>query len=451
MKIRLYKKEIPKHLLKYFKPVDPYPNSGQFRLRNQIIWYKPNHIPSSAKDRFAGAYEPVFMLVKKIRYWFDLEEVRELSEKSLQKNDVPEGDGLSPKYETIFQNEDVEKWKWMTPKYRRGKGHSNRQGLDRPLNTVTIKAYKDYQEPIAKFLKKHIKSSHKPILDKTFGKHKWRHWIRTDLSGAALPCVEDWFKLKEILRFDDTFDDKIYEVQKLNIPIFRSGRNPGDVWAIPTQPFSARKLGFKSIDHYATFPEELVRRCILCGCPQWICKKCGKARVRITKTEQEIDKWDDKYWWDFLHRTSHSNRFYKRAFEIMKKWMIESNCYDYETFYKWWLEQKKGKWASGNLQKGQGNKFNRELPFPRPEKRLSTHTVGWTDCGCNAGWEAGVVLDPFMGSGTTLKVAEELNRKWIGIDMNPKYCRMAVKRVSEVIEMNKQKPKYKELFNENGN
>jgi len=37
------------------------------------------------------------------------------------------------------------------------------------------------------------------------------------------------------------------------------GRNPGDVWSIPTSPFPGA--------HFATMPSELVRRCILAGCP----------------------------------------------------------------------------------------------------------------------------------------------------------------------------------------
>jgi DNA modification methylase len=43
--------------------------------------------------------------------------------------------------------------------------------------------------------------------------------------------------------------------------------------------------------------------------------------------------------------------------------------------------------------------------------------------------ESGVVLDPFMGSGTTAIVAESLNRRWIGIDINTNYCELATARI----------------------
>jgi site-specific DNA-methyltransferase (cytosine-N4-specific) len=43
--------------------------------------------------------------------------------------------------------------------------------------------------------------------------------------------------------------------------------------------------------------------------------------------------------------------------------------------------------------------------------------------------EGGVVLDPFLGSGTTALVAERLNRRWIGIELNPEYVQMAEKRL----------------------
>ena len=48
--------------------------------------------------------------------------------------------------------------------------------------------------------------------------------------------------------------------------------------------------------------------------------------------------------------------------------------------------------------------------------------------GCRPG---GTVLDPFMGSGTTAIVAERLNRKWDGIEINQDYCDIAVDRIKK--------------------
>ena len=43
--------------------------------------------------------------------------------------------------------------------------------------------------------------------------------------------------------------------------------------------------------------------------------------------------------------------------------------------------------------------------------------------------ENGIVLDPFLGSGTTLKVAKRLNRNGIGIELNQEYIQIAKKRI----------------------
>ena len=43
--------------------------------------------------------------------------------------------------------------------------------------------------------------------------------------------------------------------------------------------------------------------------------------------------------------------------------------------------------------------------------------------------ERGIVLDPFLGSGTTLKVAKKLNRSGIGMELNWKYIQIAKNRI----------------------
>lgn len=57
-----------------------------------------------------------------------------------------------------------------------------------------------------------------------------------------------------------------------------------------------------------------------------------------------------------------------------------------------------------------------------PEKLIETPILA----GCP---EGGIVLDPFMGSGTTAIVARRLSRKFIGIDLNPHYVKLAEDRI----------------------
>jgi site-specific DNA-methyltransferase (adenine-specific) len=47
--------------------------------------------------------------------------------------------------------------------------------------------------------------------------------------------------------------------------------------------------------------------------------------------------------------------------------------------------------------------------------------------------EGDVVLDPFVGSGTTCLAAKMLRRHWVGIDSKPEYCRMAEERLGSYL------------------
>lgn len=51
-------------------------------------------------------------------------------------------------------------------------------------------------------------------------------------------------------------------------------------------------------------------------------------------------------------------------------------------------------------------------------------------CSCHVGWTPGVVLDPFIGSGTVAIAAEEHRRDWLGIELNPEYAALAEQRIA---------------------
>jgi site-specific DNA-methyltransferase (adenine-specific) len=80
-----------------------------------------------------------------------------------------------------------------------------------------------------------------------------------------------------------------------------------------------------------------------------------------------------------------------------------------------------------------------DAPWTRPTRIVSkptsegmrhTREVGeLRRCECFAPTRPGVVLDPFMGTGTTAVVAERLNRDWLGVELNPTFSKLAEDRL----------------------
>ncbi len=69
------------------------------------------------------------------------------------------------------------------------------------------------------------------------------------------------------------------------------------------------------------------------------------------------------------------------------------------------------------------NKGDKTHPAVFPIELPLRHIKSWTN-------EGDIVLDPFCGSGTTLIAAEQLGRKWIGIDVDQKYCDLCIERMN---------------------
>lgn len=73
-------------------------------------------------------------------------------------------------------------------------------------------------------------------------------------------------------------------------------------------------------------------------------------------------------------------------------------------------------------------------PYQRPVRRLgavATRLALQAKCDCTAGSEPGLVLDPFLGSGTTAIAAQRLGRDWLGIELNPDYVALAHGRIED--------------------
>ena len=70
------------------------------------------------------------------------------------------------------------------------------------------------------------------------------------------------------------------------------------------------------------------------------------------------------------------------------------------------------------------NKNRKNHPTQKPEGLFERMILASSN-------EGDTVLDPFVGSGTTLRVCQQLNRNCIGIDINPDYVKMAEQRLAE--------------------
>lgn len=249
-----------------------------FILRNSIIWYKENCMPSSATDRFTVDYSTVFFFTKSGKYYFEqqFEPVKQCSIERLNR-------AIS----------DKNKW----------------------VNGA------DGQTP-------HNLSQPRPNKTKSYGNNQLSAQVRD------------------------------------NHDIHSSGnhlnRNPRTTWFIPTSPFKD--------SHFAVMSTEVVKKCILSGCPEAICSVCGKSREKVMKVTGQ------------------------------------------------------GKVPPiGGVKKAGGD----NPTYSGNNTKLIKEFNGYTDCGClNKTYTAGIVLDMFAGTGTSCFIAKSLGRDYIGIELNPDYLKM---------------------------
>ena len=157
--------------------------------------------------------------------------------------------------------------------------------------------------------------------------------------------------------------------QAVNTGSHPAGAPPLDYWVIPTQPYSG--------SHYAVYPPALCERPIKSMVPAKVCTVCGAPSERIVNVEGLSGR------------------------DMM----------------------------GANNDRGIGHSGKRD---PMPD--ITRTTIGWTECECpddGTKWRNGVVLDPFAGSGTTLMVANELERDAVGFDIDARNATLARQRVDK--------------------
>lgn len=220
-------------------------------MRNDIVWAKRNAMPESVTDRFSKKHEYFFFMTKSTNYYFDLDSVRDRAKVDTPKKYYDlDGSGISK--DLVGQRISKDK-------------PAQYAVIDKEFRNlvVEVRDLPDHNE-LRAYLSKARKSSGHTIqeIEDYFGTQAPHHWFE---KNGSYPSVDDWFKLKELLKFDETYDKQMTEVElksglKENNP---KGKNCGDVsdfWDIPTKP--------SSTNHYATYNDDLLKKPILAGCPE---------------------------------------------------------------------------------------------------------------------------------------------------------------------------------------
>lgn len=156
-------------------------------------------------------------------------------------------------------------------------------------------------------------------------------------------------------------------------------KNKRSVWTVTTKPFKEA--------HFATFPMDLIKPCVLAGCPEKACAECGEPYVRQIESKKvnrdELNVNDPRY---------------------------RPNTYD-------------GSYKDINGKADAGYRSTIDMGLQK-------------QCDCNTNkTKSGIVLDPFGGSATTGIVAEGNNRDSIMLELNSDYINIAKQRIQNEFGM----------------
>ena len=151
-------------------------------------------------------------------------------------------------------------------------------------------------------------------------------------------------------------------------------RNKRSVWDVNVNSYKEA--------HFATYPIKLIDPCIKAGVPKQVCSKCGKP-IEYVINKEPIPEYCKTY--------------------------LDGEAGD--------LKQTGS--LIGRVTNSKYDKFIKNRKIEIEEVK----------CSCNAEFLKGIVLDPFMGSGTTAIVALNNKVDYVGIELNPDYIEIIEKRI----------------------
>lgn len=355
--------------------------------RNDVVWLKRNAMPSSSSDRFSVDYERIFFFVKSsdTQYY--------TNEKTLQ---------LTTKQPLGIKGIEGIDWQWIPcPQCQVvGEGEASINGcIDESINQNVNSSDPCPRCNSIEKIQKSLWSGHDYYFEQQFEPYTE---LPNRWGGTKLKAKQS--TIGDSTTWDNNTGQSTYRDRSLRPNDL--GRNKRCVWQIPESIHevvleeSGDKISISQSElklllhrrqnrahgsildvptkpnleaHFATFPDGLIHTPIIAGSPEHVCRKCGMPRQPI-----------------FTFERTYRNR-----------------ATQYQSYRKI---------------NGQPNqRFDKSIPIKKC----------YSDCGCGSGWLKGIVLDPFVGIGTTALKARKEGRNFIGIELNIEYIKIANKLLSQ--------------------
>ena len=257
-------------------------------LRNDIIWNKPNHMPSSVKDRLTNAYEHIFHFVRSRKYYYNLDAIREkhstatmkritqpnvMNQAGGEKQDTLRGrpskgnasrcnlmvQNIAEKYKGKFDGFKDESEKYGSPRARTQRKY-NGQDVNPSEGHIRRGAeFADAKKEGTAFHMLGKNPSDVLLYDSKYAKHQYGQTLQAFVREQTIAKrrlvsraeAEKLFpnspkKQQEYINYIHDHDSHM------------EGKNPSDFWNITTKPFKGA--------HFAVYPEDVCIRPIKSSC-----------------------------------------------------------------------------------------------------------------------------------------------------------------------------------------
>jgi DNA modification methylase len=444
-------------------------------LRNKIVWYKRNGMPSSVRDRFNNKWEYVFFFTKSQKYYFDLDSIRkplaDSSIKRISQENIPNQfkSGKSAEFAETnpvnnipkilnnmhqkYQNEGSYKGSHSGYFNEDGSLRANQNGVnpgDILLDNTVEEPRHPKGDPAIHGMRLPPQPNQKGAFnpndanpgDVIYNSKYGESDEKTSQYSQRISAIEDARKQSYIdaekLYPDDVQKQKEYVKNIHDHNGHPDGPNPGDVMEPTTVKFFRQKgqggnfdyggINSENGSHYnpdGANPGDVNQDEILYDLFMDI--DIQDAFIEYLKQERPellmpsiLD----------IPTMSHSFAHFAVFPETLVDPLIKAGCSP-DVCVKCgkpkMMEYRKEEVVESRETISQGNTVDGLVN----RRRFKWVPIEFKpSCNCNAGFEPGTVLDPFTGSGTIGVVAQRLGRSSILIEISPEYCNIIKKRLN---------------------